>query len=257
MANTWQGNFPVDNDLLDGFMGTSPVRSFPPNGYGLFDVAGNVWEWTDDWFSPQHTEAAPSPCCAPVNPRVTSPEQSYQPGQPGDHIPRRVIKGGSHLCAPNYCLRYRPAAGRRSRWTPRPRTSASAASCARSAIPVRPDRRQRRREYPAGLVHLGPVLVPIGAPPRATPQLTPRVELRRRSATSSSTVTVSIATPTRPRPPPRGHVPGRRVGDLAVHRADVGGVQRSVDAEHQRPGTGTVLSPATSTSSPSASVAAR
>jgi len=110
MANTWQGDFPVDNDLLDGFLGTSPVRSFPPNGYGLFDVAGNVWEWTDDWFSPQHAEAAPSPCCAPVNPRVTSPEQSYQPGQPGDHIPRRVIKGGSHLCAPNYCLRYRPAA---------------------------------------------------------------------------------------------------------------------------------------------------
>ena len=87
MANTWQGDFPVDNDLLDGFMGTSPVRSFPPNGYGLFDVAGNVWEWTDDWFSPQHAEAAPSPCCAPGNPRVTSPEQSYQPGQPGDAHP--------------------------------------------------------------------------------------------------------------------------------------------------------------------------
>ena len=102
----------------------------------------------------------------PGNPRVTSPEQSYEPGQPGEHIPRRVIKGGSHLCAPNYCLRYRPAAraggagGHRDR-----RTSASAASCARSAIPVRPDRRQRRREYPAGLVHLGPVLVPIGHHP--------------------------------------------------------------------------------------------
>jgi formylglycine-generating enzyme len=110
MANNWQGNFPVDNELLDGFMGTSPARSFPPNGYGLYDVAGNVWEWTDDWFTPQHTDAAPSPCCAPANPRVTSPEQSYHPGQPGAHIPRKVIKGGSHLCAPNYCLRYRPAA---------------------------------------------------------------------------------------------------------------------------------------------------
>jgi formylglycine-generating enzyme len=110
MANTWQGDFPVDNLRLDGFDGTSPVRSFPPNGYGLYDVAGNVWEWTDDWFTPQHADAAPSPCCAPVNPRVTSPEQSHHPGQAGDHIPRRVIKGGSHLCAPNYCLRYRPAA---------------------------------------------------------------------------------------------------------------------------------------------------
>ena len=110
MANTWQGDFPVDNLRLDGFDRTSPVRSFPPNGYGLYDVAGNVWEWTDDWFTPQHADAAPSPCCAPVNPRVTSPERSYHPGQPGAHIPRRVIKGGSHLCAPNYCLRYRPAA---------------------------------------------------------------------------------------------------------------------------------------------------
>ena len=110
MANTWQGDFPVDNLLLDGFEGTSPVRSFPANGFGLYDVSGNVWEWTDDWFTARHAEPAPSPCCAPVNPRVTSPEQSYQPSQPGAHIPRRVIKGGSHLCAPNYCLRYRPAA---------------------------------------------------------------------------------------------------------------------------------------------------
>jgi formylglycine-generating enzyme len=110
MANTWQGNFPVDNLLLDGFEGTSPVRSFPPNGFGLYDVSGNVWEWTDDWFTSRHAEPAPSPCCAPVNPRVTSPGQSYQTSQPGGHIPRRVIKGGSHLCAPNYCLRYRPAA---------------------------------------------------------------------------------------------------------------------------------------------------
>jgi formylglycine-generating enzyme len=110
MANSWQGEFPWQNLKLDGFEGTSPVGSFPPNGYGLFDMTGNVWEWTADWYVPRHPDEAPSPCCVPVNPRVTSPEQSYNPGQPGEHIPRRVIKGGSHLCAPNYCLRYRPAA---------------------------------------------------------------------------------------------------------------------------------------------------
>ncbi|HKE97635.1 MAG TPA: formylglycine-generating enzyme family protein [Actinomycetes bacterium] len=107
MANTWQGEFPWRNLLLDRHEGTSPVGSFPPNGYGLRDMAGNVWEWTSDWFTPRHPAAAAAPCCAPRNPRVTSPEGS---AAPGEHIPRRVIKGGSHLCAPNYCLRYRPAA---------------------------------------------------------------------------------------------------------------------------------------------------
>jgi len=70
-------------------------------------MAGNVWEWTSDYFVAER--AAPA-CCVPRNPRVTSPEASLVPGEPGAHIPRRVIKGGSHLCAPNYCLRYRPAA---------------------------------------------------------------------------------------------------------------------------------------------------
>ena len=110
MANTWQGEFPWQNLKLDGYEGTSPVGSFPPNGYGLYDMTGNVWEWTSDWYVPRHPDEAPSPCCVPVNPRVTSPDESYNPGQPGEHIPRRVIKGGSHLCAPNYCLRYRPSA---------------------------------------------------------------------------------------------------------------------------------------------------
>jgi formylglycine-generating enzyme required for sulfatase activity len=110
MANTWQGEFPWQNLLLDRFEGTSPVGAFPPNGYGLFDVAGNVWEWTSDWFTSRHPDPAPSPCCVPRNPRVTSTEQAFVADHPGAKIPRRVIKGGSHLCAPNYCLRYRPAA---------------------------------------------------------------------------------------------------------------------------------------------------
>jgi sulfatase modifying factor 1 len=110
MANSWQGEFPWQDLKVDGFEGTSPVGSFPANGYGLFDVTGNVWEWTTDWYVPRHPDEVPSPCCVPQNPLVTSPDRSYNLGQPGEHIPRRVIKGGSHLCAPNYCLRYRPAA---------------------------------------------------------------------------------------------------------------------------------------------------
>jgi formylglycine-generating enzyme required for sulfatase activity len=110
MANTWQGEFPWRNLRLDGFEGTSPVGSFPPNGYGLYDMCGNVWEWTSDWFSLLEAGPVGSPCCAPRNPRVTSAAASFATGAPGEHIPRRVIKGGSHLCAPNYCLRYRPAA---------------------------------------------------------------------------------------------------------------------------------------------------
>lgn len=108
LANTWQGEFPWQNLMQDGFAGSSPVGSYPPNGYGLYDVTGNVWEWTSDFFS-----AYPGPgptCCAPRNPRVSPPHPSDSLGEPSAHIPRRVIKGGSFLCAPNYCLRYRPAA---------------------------------------------------------------------------------------------------------------------------------------------------
>jgi formylglycine-generating enzyme required for sulfatase activity len=110
MANTWQGAFPWQNLELDGYPGTSPVKSYPPNGFGLFDMAGNVWEWTADYFAPEHAADGEHPCCVPRNPRVTAPDRSYGVGAPGAHIPRRVTKGGSHLCAPNYCLRYRPAA---------------------------------------------------------------------------------------------------------------------------------------------------
>jgi formylglycine-generating enzyme required for sulfatase activity len=103
MANTWQGEFPWQNLLLDRWERTSPVGAFPPNGYGLWDMAGNVWEWTSDYFTPRHPDAATKPCCVPHNPQVTKPALA-------EPIPRWVIKGGSHLCAPSYCLRYRPAA---------------------------------------------------------------------------------------------------------------------------------------------------
>jgi formylglycine-generating enzyme len=111
MANSWQGEFPWQNLWLDGFERTSPVGSFPPNGYGLSDITGNVWEWTTDWFAPHHEDDVQHACCVPSNPRVTSLDGSCAaPTEPGSQIPRKVIKGGSHLCAPNYCLRYRPAA---------------------------------------------------------------------------------------------------------------------------------------------------
>ncbi len=75
-------------------------------------MTGNVWEWTDDWYLDSHTGDADTACCVPVNPRVGSAEESYDPAQPQFQIPRKVIKGGSFLCADNYCLRYRPAARR-------------------------------------------------------------------------------------------------------------------------------------------------
>ena len=108
MANTWQGEFPWQNLKLDRFEGTAPVQSFPPNGYGLYDMAGNVWEWTTDFYTPRHPDEVAHPCCAPRNPRVDAP--TADGGVDGERFPRKVIKGGSHLCAPNYCLRYRPAA---------------------------------------------------------------------------------------------------------------------------------------------------
>jgi len=110
MANTWQGRFPVENLLEDGWLRTSPVGAYPANGYGLVDMIGNVWEWTTDYWTTRHPEPAARSCCIPRNPRAGDAEASFDPAQPAIRIARRVLKGGSHLCAPNYCRRYRPAA---------------------------------------------------------------------------------------------------------------------------------------------------
>ena len=100
VANTFQGEFPHHNSRLDGYERTSPVGAFPPNGYGLLDMIGNVWEWTDSWYG---AHAAPS-CCGSAR------EASIDPASQHGAVPRKVVKGGSFLCAPSYCRRYRPAA---------------------------------------------------------------------------------------------------------------------------------------------------
>jgi len=105
MANTWQGDFPWRNSREDGWETTSPVGHYPPNGYGLYDMIGNVWEWTQDWFQPRHAADEAKACCVPKNPRGPA-EGLLDCNAP---IPQRVLKGGSFLCAPSYCRRYRPA----------------------------------------------------------------------------------------------------------------------------------------------------
>ena len=94
MANTWQGEFPWQNLATDGFEGTAPVGSFPPNGYGLHDMAGNVWDWTDDWWAEKHPEDADKPCCIPTNPRNENMDASYDPAAPQWKIARKWLRAG-------------------------------------------------------------------------------------------------------------------------------------------------------------------
>ncbi len=101
-ANTWQGVFPVNNERKDGYIDIAPVGCFEPNGFGLYDMIGNVWEMTSDLYRPRHDPGSRN------DPAGPSENAAYDPLNPG--IISRVVKGGSYLCAPNYCQRYRPAA---------------------------------------------------------------------------------------------------------------------------------------------------
>ena len=109
LANYWRGHFPYSNLNAEGNYRTTEVGTFAANGHGLYDMIGNVWEWTDDWWAVSSNETK-SPCCVMDNPRGDNLTGSIDHLTPGISIGRKAIKGGSHLCAPNYCRRYRPAA---------------------------------------------------------------------------------------------------------------------------------------------------
>jgi sulfatase modifying factor 1 len=111
LANYWQGSFPYENQCRDGWERTSPVGSFPANGFGLYDMIGNIWEWTQDWYAEHGPARKDKPnCCTISNSRGAKQVDSFDPQMPLVRFGRKVLKGGSHLCAENYCRRYRPAA---------------------------------------------------------------------------------------------------------------------------------------------------
>jgi len=108
LANIWQGDFPLKNEKRDGWERTAPVKSFPPNGYGLYDMAGNVWEWCSDWYRVDEYSIRGSKTAALMNP--SGPNASWDPHE--SWSPKRVVRGGSFLCHITYCESYRPAARR-------------------------------------------------------------------------------------------------------------------------------------------------
>ena len=110
-ANIWHGRFPRENTEKDGFYGTAPVGQFPANPYGLYDVAGNVWEWCADWYAPDYYSKSPM-----NNPSGPLKELSYDPNDGGTRIPKRIQRGGSYLCTDLYCGAFRPS--RRMKNTP-------------------------------------------------------------------------------------------------------------------------------------------
>ena len=124
MANIWQGQFPTENTKEDGFRLTSPVGSFPPNGYGLHDVAGNVWEWCSDWYTPDYYKNSPD-----TNPQ--GPKTSHDPNEPG--VWKRVQRGGSFLCSDLYCGSFRP--GHRMKTSPDTGLSHAGFRCAATGLP--------------------------------------------------------------------------------------------------------------------------
>jgi formylglycine-generating enzyme required for sulfatase activity len=104
MANTFQGHFPDHNTAEDGYLATSPVASFPPNGYGLYDISGNVFEWTSDWYRADYYQTLMAAGEVALNPK--GPQNSFDPSEPG--VAKRVQRGGSFLCTDQYCTRYVP-----------------------------------------------------------------------------------------------------------------------------------------------------